>query len=181
MDLPQAQFQFFLGARDKIEHHRLIFFTFVMPVFHKHSTQVVLQFAVPTHQKKCRLHELETAIPLGHGMCQTDPLFSGATSFMCFNTHSFGPSNIPTDSWRGDSLAHVLLLSDHGTVTSPDFRFCPSNVFTGTRNNGKLPLPRTESGPLSRANFIRRKDGADFADVPVFRKKLIEQSRIEIS
>jgi hypothetical protein len=50
--LPQAQFQFFLGARDKIEHHRPIFFTFVMPVFHEHLTKVVWQFAVPTTSKE---------------------------------------------------------------------------------------------------------------------------------
>jgi len=58
-----------------------------------------------------------TVIPLGLGMCQTEPLFSGTTSFMCFNRHSFGPSNLSTDSCRGDSLAHVLFLSDHGTVS----------------------------------------------------------------
>jgi hypothetical protein len=36
-------------------------------------------------------------------------------------------------------------------------------------------------GPLSRGNFISRKGRAEFADVPVFRKKLIEQLQIETS
>ena len=139
---------------------------------------------MPPHSFKIKsqLHDLETcSIPLGDGVCQTDPLFSGATSFMCFNRHRFGPSNLPTDSGRGDSFPHVLFLSDHGIVSRPlTSGFTRPTYPREHAATGSYHCHVRSPDPSHKETlFSRQKDGADFADVPVFRKKLIEQSEIE--